>query len=381
MSKKEFGLFLLKTIIVLLPLTPIVSNLVSAYIHYSLSGDWEAIWLTWSDDPTSSIVINWRWTHSGEAYVIYWNTTHRRIINISAEELNHVYIGGLSPNTTYNYVVGYYEHGKMVNWSAVHSFQTLPTTGTVKVMVLSDTHAPGYGALDRVLDAINNVSGINFMVHCGDIVDRSFPQFWADFFTKFHKILSEVPIMPSIGNHEIHYGDPLLFSKFFELPNNELWYYYRAGDAVFISLYVADSRNFIFPEEEYEMLIDAINMAKAQGLWTIVYFHIPPIEVMPVISYPEIARKLTEIMEVAKPDLIITGHYHVYIRTEFVGSKLILMGASGGFPNQVVYKEKYEACSFKLGYGILEISKDTLHFKYISIDGKIVDEFEIKRSS
>ncbi len=380
MRRSKAKVFLIKTVTLLLLFVPITQSLFSAYMYYTLSPGWEAIWLTWNGDPARSIVINWRWNIASYAYVLYWNSTYRGIVNISVEKLNHVLISGLSPSTTYRYVIGYYEQGEMVNWSSVHTFHTPPARGAIRAIILSDTHAPGYGMFDRVLRAVSSESREDFIVHCGDMVDRSFPQFWASFFTGFSEILSELPIMPSIGNHEIHYGDPTLFYRFFELPNNEKWYFYRVGNALFISLYVADTHNFTFPREEYEMLIEAMNLAKEKNLWTIVYFHVPPIRVMPIVRYPEIANKLREVFTTIKPDLILTGHYHVYARTEFLGSKLVLMGASGGFPNQVIFKDIFKKYSFKPGYGILEVEEDRLCFKYVSIDGKIIDEFEILRT-
>ncbi|MCR8501541.1 MAG: metallophosphoesterase [Candidatus Korarchaeota archaeon] len=367
-----------KALALLLLLIPILWSLLPGYVAV-IDTNWSSVWLTWDDIlGGESIVINWRWGYQGPAYVICWNQTHSIQINVHADFLNSVKIDGLRPGETYYYAIGYYENGNMINWR-IHSFRTPPASNPVVAIVLSDTHAPDRCTYRKILKCVRGINA-DVLIHCGDIVDRSHISCWAAFFKDSSSILSRIPIMPTIGNHDIGYGDPTLFYKFFELPNNGKWYYYRLGNAIFVSLYVAEMFTFTFPTEEYEMLKEAAEIARENNLWLIVYFHIPPIDVMPFIHFPEISSKLGEVFSTIKPDLILAGHYHVYGRTKFKGSRIVLMGASGGLTNQIVWSSVFEKYSFKPGFGLLRIEVNRLHFEYISADGEVLDSFELVRT-
>lgn len=362
----------------MLTVMPLLWSFLPGYTNTAYEEKWSAIWLTWDDISGGSVVVNWRWTRQGPAYIICWNSTHTMRIDLQADFINNVRISGLSPQVTYYYVIGHYEGNKMVNWSSVHNFRIPSISSSVTAIVLSDTHAPGNKVFHKILERIRNIDA-DFIIHCGDIVDRSFLRCWASFFKSYSSILSRIPIMPTVGNHEIEYGDPTLFYKFFALPNNEKWYYYRVGYAICVSLYVSEMFTFSFPDEEYKMLQEAAKIARDNGLWLIVYFHIPPIDVMPMIHFPEIANRLREVFSTIKPDLIFAGHYHVYGRTEFLGSKIVLMGTAGGLPNQLIWEGTFEKYSYRPGFGLLRVEADSLYFRYISANGELIDAFELKR--
>lgn len=381
-NTNQLGKQLAKWLIVLIFVGFLFLPLGYGYIENRFAPSWGAVWLTWSDDPATTITINWKWDFEGKAYVSYWNSTFSNIIDIDATKVNHVQITGLSPSTKYGYEIGYYtELGAPRSWSGELSFRTAPRISMeFTVLVQSDTHAPGYGSFGRFIDQIKKEK-FNFTIHCGDLVDRSYEEFWASFFKAESGILSTKPIMPTVGNHEIYYGNPSAFYSYFALPGNEKWYSFRYANVLFIALYVADYKHFEIPSEEILFLKTMVDQAKELGLWTIVYFHIPPLMIFPIETSLKIIRDLYRILNETKPDLVISGHVHAYSRKSLYGVTYITVGAAGGISNVAILDERYpDAYSFENGYLILRIDGNTISGYYKSLRGEIIDSFILQKS-
>ncbi|MEX0567573.1 MAG: fibronectin type III domain-containing protein, partial [Candidatus Njordarchaeota archaeon] len=107
-KQAEIVLFIKKAVFVGIIFGIIFSPIVLGVVRGS-DRSWSAIWLSWTDDPRTSITISWRWDQVRRPYIIIWNETFRKIINITQDgDIFHVNIGGLSPNTEYSYVIGYF---------------------------------------------------------------------------------------------------------------------------------------------------------------------------------------------------------------------------------------------------------------------------------
>ncbi len=378
-AKDAVKLFFLKTLF----LSIFLISVVLPYITNSLrtTDDWEAIWLSWSDDPKTTITISWRWDSERRAYILYWNETFRGLVETDyPSEMFHITIQGLSPGCRYNYVIGYFAGDIMKNWSDIYRFRTAPEgSGSFKVLVHTDTHAPSFGYFQRFIS--NAVAeDFDFIIHLGDMVQDGRKEFWINFLETESEIASTHPLMAIPGNHEVMYGGMDNYQLFMALPGEEFWYYFVYGSAMFICLNVSSYDKFVFPEEEREMFISAIKYAEEHGLWKIVCLHIPPIEIFPHRVDEDERKILIPLLSKYQPDLVLMGHDHAYAREKVNNTTYIIVGPSGGFPHVYIGDtDSVDHYEFGYGYMILEISGDNITITYKNINGEILDRYVISR--
>ncbi len=374
---KTFGVKVVAlSVILLVTIAPMLGGL----LYFRLHRNWDAIWLTWLDDPHTTITICWHWGLQKKAYVLYWNETFRGIIRTGrCSKTNLVTIQHLSPDTEYAYVIGFFEGQKMVNWSNILRFRTAPREAkSFRVLVQSDTHAPSYGALRRFVERASS-ENFDFTIHCGDLVDRSYEENWASFFIAEQRILSVHPIMPTLGNHEVMYGgDP---SYYHRLTGHDRWYCFEYSNALFVTIYVANYDEFKFPEEEREFLLRAMRYADKHGMWKILYFHIPPVSPIPAESNPQISQIVMPLIEECSPHVVLMGHVHAYARMH-VGDRTtyVIMGPLGGIPNVYAADMRgVDSYAFGYGYLLMSFNNNTIRCEYRTLDGRTVDTFEVYR--
>mgnify|MGYP003876462517 CR=1 FL=1 len=358
-----------------------MAPMIRGYAKHYIDKNWDAIWLSWNDDPSTTVVINWHWGQKRVAYIQVWNTTHRWIVTIENETtLFHVELRNLSPGCKYNYVIGYYDGEIMRNWSDIHWFKTAPREATsFRVLIHSDTHAPSYGAFGKFI-GIAKKEEFDFIIHCGDMVDRGYEVNWAYFLSKETEIASNHQLMAIAGNHEVMYGGKERYATYMALPGREYWYSFVYSNAMFVALYVADYDNFTFPEEEEEMFIEAMEYAERNNLWKIVYFHIPIVDVFPQHYHLDMPKILFPLLNKYKPHVVIMGHNHIYGRMQINETTYIIVSSTGGIPGVIVSKPgALERYNFGYGYLLMDVYGERIDFTYKDLDGNIVDIFSVLR--
>ena len=186
--------------------------------------------------------------------------------------------------------------------------------------------------------------------------------------------------MAIAGNHEVMYGGMENFPLFMALPGKEFWYYFIYGNAMFIFLNASSYEKFVFPEEEKEMFINAIEYAETHDLWKIVCLHIPPIDIFPHSVDENEAKILLPLFDKYKPDLILMGHDHAYARLRKNDTTYIIVGSSGGFPHVLLSNiDSVDHYEFESGYMLLTISSKEIALVYKNINGEILDRFTIHK--
>ncbi len=139
-----------------------------------------------------------------------------------------IYFDGLKPNTTYSYDV--------LNDGSDEGKGTL-TTFPDKIMpfnfvAIGDTRSRN-NVHKKIIELVTKKNP-RFIVNSGDLVSngRSMKD-WESFFEINQNFMRNTPYYPVLGNHE---KDSPYYYNFFDLPNNERYYYFTVGDALFIVL-------------------------------------------------------------------------------------------------------------------------------------------------
>ena len=200
------------------PLTPDEAMGLGGYSHSVESK--QLLLVPYLQAPTpSSIYVCWHDTSAAFTRVEYGLTqglgqTAEGNSEMIAEPYrwHSVRLEGLEPNTVY-----FYRAVSGSGSSAVYSFRSQPDRdfeGTIRFLLLSDTHAGDTTMVNRVIKAVRNKIGqlygndlynqINVVLHSGDIVlsGGSVNQYTDEFFGPMAPLSLYVPFMVTIGNHE-----------------------------------------------------------------------------------------------------------------------------------------------------------------------------------
>ena len=158
---------------------------------------------------------------------------------------------------------------------------------------------------------------------------------WATFFADEHALLADVPLYPTLGNHEI-FRDPDAkhFRRFFALPDDgraRLYYRFRFGPAEFIVL----DGNAPSPAQTawLSATLDAADAAKVAHVFVLV--HQPPLSLGDHCGAAIDEADWLPLFEQHHVRAVFSGHDHAYARMERRGVRYFVSGG-GGAP---VYRE------------------------------------------
>jgi hypothetical protein len=232
----------------------------------------EQIHLTWGEDPSSSVTVSWaskskavsprvnvRGPKATDAVIHALQRCYTDGMNGQTIFTYHATIHGLSPGSTYQYVVtADNDRNRKHPFSAV--FQSAPV-GRVPFRWTSygdlATPVPSWVlSSPQSRYAVEAVERFEPLFHLlnGDLCyanlnPTSQPAVWADFGNNVQRSAAFRPWMPCPGNHEIEFNNgPQGFNSYltrYTLPNNGtrfsgLWYQFKIGSALFISLSADD---------------------------------------------------------------------------------------------------------------------------------------------
>jgi len=158
---------------------------------------------------------------------------------------------------------------------------------------------------------------------------------WASFFADEHALLADVPLYPTLGNHEL-FRDPgaTRFRHFFALPDDgreRLYYRFRFGASEFIVL----DGNAPSPAETawLRATLDAADAARAANIFVLV--HQPPLSLGDHCGAAIDQAEWLTLFEQHHVRAVFAGHDHAYERMERRGVRYFVSGG-GGAP---VYRE------------------------------------------
>jgi tetratricopeptide (TPR) repeat protein len=308
-------------------------------------------------------------------------------LDLVAEVSDHskvqkVVLKNLQPETEYSYQV---EVNRFK--SEKYSFRTAVKDGSPFLFAAYGDNKNGPFNHKRIADLILSYQPL-FVANNGDLVDRGgvFKQWDKLFFTPAQKMISSIPLIPSIGNHE---DNSKYYYDYFCLPNNKAWHSFDLNGAHFIVVNTEEE----FIELDGEQLTWLENDLKNNSkTWTFVFQHVPPF----TSGGNYYSKSRIEVKNIFHPlyekygvDMVLTGHDHHYERSKPIGSKnsenavIYIVGGNGGTSMRYIGKPKpFSLISTRtFGFSLIEIDGGKMKFKEISIENEILDEFEIDKGN
>jgi predicted phosphodiesterase len=364
----------------------------------------DQIMLTWSGDPTNSIDIQWR-SHIDvtDGIVKYWKVNSLDTLSTKASVklmedrmlFNDRYINrfttnlrNLEPGTTYNYLVGSI---KNKSCSAVRSFKTeTRENNEFSFIWYGDTHRdPKWGKL--LQEANQRHPEVKFYSIAGDIVSTGlYRDEWDQFFGYSKEVFSKKPLMPVPGNHDRQDGlGALMYYDLFSLPKNgpekvdlESTYAFKYGNALFLMIDATQ------PNEIQTEWIEN-QLKKSNSKWKFVMLHFPPFNFEE--PYLDIQKAWGGIFDTYHVDMVMAGHIHYYMRSKPINNGKVVdsfnkgtvyavsIGTNGNHDD--IGEESYAETRYKDGqfYQHMTLTDTFLKYTTYNQDGKIVDEFVIKK--
>ncbi len=293
------------------------------------------ITLTMTEDPTTSITIQWSTSPETKNGVVEWhkksnskeestNKTSANFISIIDPPLKNnpeIYrwyatLKSLEPDTMYEYRVG---SPDMQIWSDWYTFKTAPAqTSSFSFIYLGDAQN-GFEEWGQLLkNAIEKYPDCTFILMAGDIVNRGNERDdWDAFFHYANNTFARYPIVPTIGNHEYKSSGliPKMYLDYFVLPQNgpqnipsEFCYSFKYSNAHFIIL----NANFN-PEQQKPWLEQ--QLSTSNSTWKFLLFHQPIYSSAPRRDNKHLRLAWLPIIDQYHVDFVFQGHDHSYWRT------------------------------------------------------------------
>lgn len=257
------------------------------------------------------------------------------IIQYTFDVTQHrISVTGLKSNTKYCYRVGDAEKGW---WSEVGVIETADNSDKFTFFHMSDSQAGierQYETWADVVDtAYNMYPEAAFIMHTGDFVDygSNFKQ-WNWMFNTASGNLLNTALMPTAGNHETK-GNGYAIAENFMLSNipqqNEesgVYYSYDYNNAHFIVLNSNDlNSDGTLSAEQLSWLTADANASDKQ--WKIVALHKAPYSNGAHYDDEDVIglrTQLSTLMPELGIDIVLSGHDHVYLRTDALNNNAVV---------------------------------------------------------
>ena len=320
-----------------------------------------------------SAIIVWDTDRPVTGYVEYGETAdHGSRQSESQTTRRHaVQVTGLLPHTYYHYRVAAPD-GPLTEDA---SFRTAAKPEDPYCFaVVGDTQA-GHETHRLIVDRILSMAP-DLVLHTGDLVaDGTIEENWVTFFNIEHDLLQNLPVYPTLGNHEMQ--SSLYFDQF-HLPGNERWYTFDYGNTRFIALEIDKASAYDPSSEQYGWLEAAL--AGNTQTWLVVYFHIPPYTGSreDAGDVPTVRENLSPLFVRHGVDLVFNGHHHNYQRFQIDGVSYVITGGGGGSMHAISSVESgLVAYSQQHNFVYVSVAGDALFVTVLSPDGETLDEFRL----
>jgi len=363
----------------------------------------DQVMLTWSNNPSTSIDIQWRTAAeitSGQ--VRYWQeeTTDTLTQNGNPKKMedrlleNDRYIQrftakltDLTPGAVYNYQVG----NGQGTWTDPETFRTsTQTPNPFSFIWFGDVHNTDTWS-DVIHQAEKRHPENSFYIIAGDLVNTGLHRDdWDQLFNYAGKTISRKPLMAVPGNHDSQDGlGAWMYENMFSFPENGpkglnpgRTYSFTYQNALYLML------DATLPKEPQTAWMHQVLQGNTAD-WVFVVTHFPPYNA--VEPYDNLIKEWVPVFDEYGVDMVMAGHYHYYMRSKpLVNSKVspdpsvgtryvISIGTKG--KNKDAPKGYYAEVQFaaEFLYQHVEINGNSLHYTSYNLEGEVVDEFSIQK--
>jgi hypothetical protein len=378
--------------------------------------------LSWASDTAHSQTVTWKSLQGREGYLQY-NQKGRPLSaekQIKAKRIKiprtsyyryEATIKGLHQNTAYDYRIG---DGQ--TWNTPGHFKTAPM-GEQEKLTSDDEDIPiefmyvgdiQYADKRRDYDrwgefirkAYKRHPRIAFGLTGGDMVNvAGNMKEWNAFLDNGATVFSNIPVMTTIGNHEMKEVNDR-YAKFLALPENgpegqkERFYSFDVKNChitVLDSTFFMDITKKKYGSkwgEEKQKIIQWIqeDLITSKAKWKIVAMHHPAYGLSGLGKiYDEIRKNWEPCFRLGKVDLVFCGHQHIYMRTKDIGGVTYVMGNSGQMRSTYYNGENFPDYGAALdatncNYQIVRATKTKLTLTSYEEEGQIIDRWTKKDS-
>ena len=384
------------------------------------SRDPDRVILNLTENPETSIAVNWRTDTTVAAGVAEWalatsgpeflNSVKK--VNASMEFLKVVREGdptvsanyfsatidGLTPGKKYVYRVGSEE-----GWSEWYQVQ-MPDASKEKLAFIyfGDAQNDLKSMWSRVIrEAYKTLPEVDFMLHAGDLINRHDRDVeWGEWFYAGNFIHATVPSVMTPGNHE--YGKGVILSpqwrRQFNLPLNgpkgleETCYVVNYTNLKVVSLDAEQIDESPLYLEKQRLWLDSI-LTRDPKKWTAITFHYPVFSTKPNRDNENLRNKFKPIFDKHKVDIVLQGHDHAYGRGmvsnvptgqnhKDKGSGTVYVVSISGPKMYDISNDPWmqrKARSTQL-YQVISIEKDKLSYEAFTASGELYDAFDLIKS-
>ena len=313
-----------------------------------------------------------------------------KITPVREYKYHKIHLANLKPDTEYSYDVLNDGSDEGKGTLTTYPDKTIP----FNFAAIGDTRSRK-DIHSKILAKVMEVNP-RFLINSGDLVGngRSIND-WESFFEVSNKFMRNIPYYPVLGNHE---KDSPYYYDLFDLPNNERYYYYTVGDALFI---VVDSEGihettpaYIKNREKYwtdsgldydikqkEWLEKVLELHKEAG-FIFVFQHLPLYSIMKnrVEESEETRNFYGDIFERHGVQVFINGHDHHYHHA-LKNNVHYITAAGGGAPLydfDAIQPEtvKYSKIEHFLN---VEVNKKEAVIHVIDINDNEIETIKVKR--
>ena len=374
----------------------------------------DRIVLNVTEDPATSIAVNWRTSAAvEESYLEILPAVSTPALTKDAPRIKavteHFELRGirssfhaavaqsLTPNTLYMYRVGNGDY-----WSEWFHIRTAGKAGEKFSFIYMGDVQQGIRTFwpRMIREAYLKAPDARLIMYAGDIVNRGLNDHeWGELFYGGGFLHSTIPGMPSPGNHEhadneqgVNVITPLWKAQY-NLPENgpkgleETVYYTDIQGVRFISL---NSQEIWFGNERMDQQIAWLHkvLSDNPNKWTILTFHHPVHSVSVRRDNKNLREKFQPIFEKYKVDLVLQGHDHAYAR----GMKNVPMpeGFKGTTASAYVvsmcgskmYNNDTQKWMDKVGtnvqlYQVITVDGGKLLYRCYTATGELFDAFDL----
>lgn len=256
----------------------------SLFVALSIFGERSALYLTWIDDPTSTMAISW---HTGiedepRSLLIQEGDSWKEMISSSAPLndilIHRVFLQKLIPDTEYAF--------RFKEEDAVYQFRTAPATlaQPLKFVVGGDLYLST--KLFRKMNQTVVSQDPLFVVIGGDIAyaiktnplrgEKGTINRWLSFLEEWSEQMATpegrlIPLLPTSGNHDITPDNYEAFFSLFPMPKKQ---FYRAIDfGNYLSLILLDTGHFQPIQGQQSFWLDKALALRAKRPYLFAVYH------------------------------------------------------------------------------------------------------------
>jgi hypothetical protein len=379
------------------------SHLVGAFrsTPYPSTKKPDQIVLTWSSNPENSIDIQWRTNTTVDASTLkYREIGTTKVYSAIAEKIQMedrmlmndrisyhytVKLTNLKPGTSYEYSIS-----KCAEWSNLELFTTSHINTSFSFLWFGDTHySSKFGEVLK--QGWSTHPDASFFSIVGDLVSDGLNRDQWDALLNYSKeTTSRIPFMSVPGNHDNRAGlGAKMYCDLFSYPLNgpegvpkEQTYSFTYKNTLFLMIDATSPINLQSPWIETQL-------ASTKATWKIAMFHFAPYNREE--PYPEIQKAWIPLFDKYHVDMVFGGHLHYYMRSKPMNGGLVVPSTNNGTiytisvgipsQDQQFPEEPYAQVVNGNGhlYQYVKINGNSLYFESKNSQGKMIDQFEIKK--